>query len=125
RKEDQILCLERLCLLLEKKIFNESQLTSTYEKLLEIDPLNLKALRYFKLILVQDNEWADVASILQKLLKAVRHPEEVFRVAQELATVYLYHLDKPNEAIETIQKYCHKSPLDSSTILFDAYQRIG
>ena len=120
---DQIACTERLCMLYEKKIHNETRLVSTYEKLLKLDPKNVRALRYFKLSYSQNNEWERVVEILKKLLAAVRQPKELFRVAQELAAIYLYQLDMPNDAIQTIESYCSDSPLDTSTILFDAYQR--
>lgn len=42
-----------------------------------------------------------------------------------MAAVYLYQLDQPRQAIEVIEQYCEGSPLDASTIYFDAYQRLG
>jgi tetratricopeptide (TPR) repeat protein len=42
-----------------------------------------------------------------------------------MASVYLYHLDKPKQAIETIETYCADSPLDTSMIHYDAYERLG
>ncbi|MCX6105314.1 MAG: hypothetical protein NTY08_05710 [Proteobacteria bacterium] len=122
---DQISCLERLCMLYEKKIHNESRLVATYEKLLQVDPSNVRALRYFKLTFTQSNDWDQVVDTLKKLLVAVRKPQELFRVAQELAAIYLYQLDMPSEAIQTLEIYCSDSPLDTSTILFDAYQRLA
>ena len=122
---DQISCLERLCMLYEKKIHNESRLVATYEKLLQVDPSNVRALRYFKLTYTQSNDWDQVVDTLKKLLVSVRKPQELFRVAQELAAIYLYQLDMPSEAIQILDTYCADSPLDTSTILFDAYQRLA
>jgi len=124
-KGDVVACLERLCMLYEKKTHNESQLSKTYEKLLATDPRNVKALRYFKLAFTQNNDWEEVVGILRTLLTCVTHPQELFRVAQELAAIYLYQLDMAEEAISVLDTYCEGSPLDTSTILFDAYQRLA
>lgn len=122
---DHVACLERLCMLYEKKTHNEAQLGRTYERLLQADPQNVKALRYFKLVFTQNNEWEEVVGILKTLLECVTHPQELFRVAQELAAIYLYQLDMAQEAIVVLESYCEGSPLDTSTILFDAYQRLA
>lgn len=124
-KSDKIAVLERLSLLYDKKIHSENQLAKSYEKLLAIAPQNIKALRYFKLVFTQTSDWKDVVTVLKKLLTAVKHPQEVFRYAQELAGVYLYQLDMPEDAIKTLETYCNNSPLDTSTIHFDAFQRLG
>jgi tetratricopeptide (TPR) repeat protein len=122
---DHVACLERLCMLYEKKTHNESQLGNTYEKLLQADPRNVKALRYFKLVFIQNNEWEEVVGVLRTLLECVTHPQELFRVAQELAAIYLYQLDMAEDAITILDTYCESSPLDTSNILFDAYQRLA
>lgn len=121
---DSIACLERLCMLYEKKTHNEAQLAATYEKLLEVDKKNVRALRYFKLAFTQNQDWDNVARLLQDLLKSVKHQQERFRVAQELATVLLYHLDQPVDAINVLETHCAESPLDTSNIQFEAYQRL-
>jgi len=122
---DQVHAMERLCLLYEKKVFNESKLNSSYKKLLDLDSLNIKALRYFKLIYSQNNNWEEVAAVLENLIKASKHPQDIFRVAQELAAVQLYQLDEPKLAIDILNKYCKETPLDTSTIKYDAFQRLG
>lgn len=124
-KDELVDCLERLCMLFEKKTHNDSQLAKTYERLLNADPYNVKALRYFKHIYTQNNEWDEVVTILKTLLKANLRPQEIFRAAQELAAVHLYQQDRAEDAIKVLEKYCLESPLDTSTILFDAYQRLA
>lgn len=122
---DHVACLERLCMLYEKKTHNEALLGRSYEKLLSIEPRNVKALRYFKLVHTQNNDWDEVVGVLKTLLGCVTHPQELFRVAQELAAVFLYQLDMAEEAINVLETYCAESPLDTSTILYDAYQRLN
>lgn len=122
--KDKSECLERLCMLFEKKTYNENQLTASYEKLLELDRKNVRALKYFKLVFTQSQDWENVARLLQDLMRAVKHQQERFRVAQELATVLLYQLDLPEEAIRIIDTYCQGSPLDTSNIQYEAYQRL-
>jgi tetratricopeptide (TPR) repeat protein len=124
-KNDQISAMERLCLLFEKKTFNEIQLNESYTKLLDLDPLNIKALRYFKLLFTQSYEWEKVASILSSLITASKHARDIYRVAQELAAVSLYQLDQPKAALEIMAEHGEGSPLDSSTINFDAYKRLN
>lgn len=125
RKEDIVSCLERLCMLYEKKTHNEGQLTKTYERLLAADSRNVKALRYFKLVYTQSNEWEEVVGILKTLLSTVSRPQEIFRYAQELAAIFLYQLDMAEEAISVLELHCSDSPLDTSTILYDAYHRLA
>lgn len=122
---DHVRALERLCLLYEKKLHNDRLLAETYDKLLEIDGGNLKALRYFKLVFTQNNEWDEVCRILKALLQNVSYPQEIYRVAQELAAVFLYQLNEPKEALQVLETYCSDSPLDTSNILYDAYESVG
>lgn len=124
-KMDQIKCLERLCSLYEKKTHNEALLAKTYERLIEVDQKNIKALRYFKLVFTQSGDWDEVVLILKTLLTSVTYSQEMYRVALELAAVYLYQLDNPKEAIAIVESQCADSPIDTSTVLFDAYQRTG
>lgn len=123
--DDQVKCLERLCVIFEKKVFSDHQLAQTYEDLIDLDPHNSKALRYFKQYYMQMNDWEKVVDILNNILDSSTFESERFRIAQELAALLLYQLDLPNEAINTIAKYCDESPLDASTILYDAYKRLS
>jgi len=123
--DDRVACYERLCMLYEKKTHNETQLATCYERLLEIEPTNVKALRYFKFYYTQVSDWEEVVRFLKLLLDSVKHPQELYRVAQELSAIFLYQLDLPKEAIGVLETYCSESPLDASTILYDSYQRLG
>ncbi len=123
-KEDTVACLERLCLIYEKKKYDEDQLNKSYEKLYDLDPSNMKALRYFKVVYTQTNQWEKVVQILQNLYHSAKHINDKFRSGQELAAVYLYQLDQPMNAIEAIEKYCADSPLNTFTIHYEAYYRM-
>lgn len=123
-REDTIACLERLCLIYEKKKYDEQRLNNSYEKLVSLDPQNLKALRYFKVIYTQNQEWNRVVRVLRDLYENSRHQNDRFRIAQELATVYLYQLDEPRAAIEVIETLCANSPLDTTTIHYEAFYRL-
>lgn len=124
-KDDQVACLERLTMLFEKKTHNNTELTRTYEALLALDPANIKALRYYKLLYTQDNSWREVIGILKALMNTVRRPQELHRYAQELAAIHLYQLDQAADAVKVVELYCAESTLDTSTILYDAYNRLG
>jgi len=123
--KDKVRCMERLCLLYEKKVHNEDRLSEAYERLLRFDPYNIKALRYFKMAFSQNGAWPDVANVLKKLLQCSTHEQDIYRVAQELAAVLLYQLDQPKLAIDIIEAHCSKSPLDTSMIHYDAYLRLN
>ena len=118
---EQVTCLEHLAMIYDKKIHLERELPDVYDKILELDPNNIKALRYFKAVFTQTGSWDEVAKTLRQLLKAVTHKKEEYRVAQELAGIYLYQLHNAPKAIELLEKYCVLSPLDTSTIHYDAY----
>jgi tetratricopeptide (TPR) repeat protein len=122
---DHVKSLERLCLIYEKKTHNDRLLASAYDQLIAIDSGNIKALRYFKLVHSQNNEWEEVAQTLRNLISNVTYPQELYRVAQELAAVLLYQLDQPQEAIQVIETFCSDSPLDTSMILYEAYEQLA
>jgi len=122
-KEDSVSCLERLCLIFEKKKYDELQLNRCYERLIDLEPSNLKALRYFKVVYTQNNQWDKVVQVLQSLFQNAKHINDRFRSAQELAAVYLYQLDQAQNAVEIIEKHCSDSPLNTFTIHYEAYFR--
>jgi tetratricopeptide (TPR) repeat protein len=124
-REDQIAAIERLCFIFEKKSHNEGLLQHFYERLRRMHPENAKALRYFRNLYSQAQDWVAVVEVLQKLLSSAKRKQEVFRYAQELAAVYLYQMGDCREAIRYIEEYCSGSTLDTSTIHFEAYYRLG
>jgi hypothetical protein len=124
-KADLVRCVEHLCMLYEKKIYHEAKLAASYERLLQIAPENVKALRYFKMVCSQNQQWEKTSNILATLLKALKHKQEKYRVAHELATVLLYYLDRPEQAIQVIETYCQHSPLDTTAVLYDGYTRLS
>ena len=125
QREDKISAVERLCFIYEKKSHNEKLLHHFYERLRKMNPENAKALMYFRNLYSQLQDWPAVIDVLKKLLASSRHKQEVFRHAQELAAVYLYQLGDCQEAILYIEEYCAGSPLDTSTIHYEAYYRLG
>ncbi|MES2743834.1 MAG: hypothetical protein V4655_00345 [Bdellovibrionota bacterium] len=123
-KEDNVACMERLCLIYEKKKYDENNLNKSYERLIELDPYNQKALRYFKIVYTQNNQWEKVAQVLMNLFTSAKHVNDRYRSAQELAAVYLYQLDAPGNSIDVLEKYCADSPLSTFAIHYEAYYRM-
>lgn len=121
---DRVKCLERICSLYEKKIPDERLLDKFYHELIEIDSRNIKALKYFKMIHSQNFDWDQVIDALRRII-AHANRSEAYRAAQELAAVYLYSKNEPQEALRIIDEHCADSPLDKSTILHDIYTRLG
>ena len=120
-KESKIQSIEQLCLIYEKKRFDEISLNKSYSKLIDIDPYNIRALKYFKVLYSENNQWDLVAQILNKLYKSSKHPTDKYKFALELASTLLYQLDSPKEAVEVIESKCVGSPINSLTVHYDAY----
>lgn len=122
-RQEQVKCLEYISTIFEKKLHDEKQLSGTYKKILSLEPKNLRSLRFFKTVYMQNEEWDQVADVLLKIIAASPHASEKYRVAHELSGVYLYQLDQPKKAIETLEMYCQNSPLDKSSLLYEAYAK--
>ena len=123
-KNEKVACTERLCLIYEKKKYDEEGLSKSYEALIKLDSHNQKALRYFKAVYTQNHAWEDVVHVLKKLYEGAKHVNDGYRIAQELATVYLFQMDLPEEAIAVLERYCKGSPLDTSSIKYESYYRM-
>lgn len=122
---ERVRALERLAAVYEKRLFNEDRLQQVFERLIQVDPDNIKALRYFKLAFSQTHDWEQVARVLKRLIDVVQTRQEKFRLAHDLAYNLVYHLDKPRDAILVLDRHCRESPLDVSQIEYDAAHRMG
>ena len=122
---EKIAALERLAAIFEKRLFNEQKLSQVFERLTNLDPDNLRALRYFKMLFSQNNEWQQVARVLRRMIDIVPGKHESFRLAHDLAYALVYHLNQPRDGLAILDRYCRESPLDVSQIAFDAAYRIG
>lgn len=124
--DDRIHGYEQLAYLYEKKLFKESELARIYHRLLAIDGSNIKALKYLKLAYSHDSLWNEVAAVLLKLIqRSTGHVESMSRYAHELATVYLYDLGDPVSSLETLEKWCKKTHLDTTVLRFDCHQTLS
>lgn len=121
---DRVKCLEKICSLYEKKIPDEQLLQKYYRDLLKIDPKNILALKYYKILHSQNFDWERVIDALRKIMRW-GNLSDTYRSAQELAAVHLYSKNDPQEALRIMRKHCADSPLDKSTILYDIYARLG
>lgn len=121
----QVLLLLRLALILEKKLYRETDAEPVYRSILKLDPHNIKALRFFRLWYGQSGEWDKAARQLQRLIKAYQNPHEKHRAAHELAQIYLYNLNQPEKARQVILTECTDSRLDTRQTLVEALERLG
>ncbi len=124
-KEDKIFALERLCFLFDKKLFDGNMLHQYFEEIVKLNPNNLKALKYYKQLHIQNGNWPMVASTIKDILKSEKSELRISRNAQELAMVELYHLGDPKSALKVIHELCVGSGLDSTAIEFDAYKSLN
>lgn len=122
---ERVQALEKLAAVYEKRLFNEESLQQVFERLIQLDPNNIKALRYFKLAFSQAHDWEQVARVLKRLTDVVQTRQEKFRLAHDLAYCLVYHLNKPRDAILVLDRHCRESPLDVSQIEYDAAHRMG
>jgi tetratricopeptide (TPR) repeat protein len=122
---EKVAALERLATVFEKRLFHDQNLFLVFERLTQLDPDNLKALRYFKMVFSQNNEWQQVARILRRMIEVVPGRHEKYRLAHDLACALVYHLNQPRDALVILERYCRESPLDVSQVEYDAAFRTG
>ncbi|MDE3268884.1 MAG: hypothetical protein OYH77_01205 [Pseudomonadota bacterium] len=119
----RVKCLERLCLVYEKKLADDEQTRKHYRLLINVDANNIRALKYFKSVYVYNFQWDQAIAAIKKILQVSRGLDK-YRAAQELAAIYLYSKHKPSRALAVLERYCEDSPLDKSMILYDSYIRL-
>jgi hypothetical protein len=124
-QEQKIKALEKTALIYEKKWLNEEKLYKAYSNLLKKNANNVKALKYFKVLAIQMQDWKTGIGYLHRLLRAVNGPTEKIRIAQEAAAIALYQLNLADESLNILDQYCSDSYLDTSTIRYDANMRLG
>lgn len=123
-KKDRVASLENLCLVYHKKFHDEKSLAGTYDLILSIDKTNIKALKYFKVYYTQSESWESVVTVLEQLLRIAKNDDEKFRVALELAGIYLYQLQAPKKTLNILDKFCTSSSLDTNTLKYDSYLQL-
>lgn len=121
---DRVKCMEKICSLYEKKIPDEHLSQKYHRDLLKIDPKNIFALKYYKMLHSQNCDWERVTDVLRKIMRW-GSLSDTYHAAQELAAVYLYSKNNPQEALRIMKKHCANSPLDKLTILYDIHARLG
>lgn len=121
--EDKELALERLCMLFEKKLYLEDKLKQANDRLLKINPKNIHGLRYLKNSAILHQKWHDLVPILERLLQALKHPEERLRAALDLAAIYLYQLGSPKPCLAVLDEY-GSGRIDTSKMRFQAYEAL-
>lgn len=124
-RAQKVLLLSRLALITEKKLFREGQVEPIYKEILALDPLNIRALRFYRMWHIQGAEWIAAAGHLHTLIKAYRNPHEQHRAAHELAQIYLYSLNQPERARQILLSHCSESQLDTRQTLVEALERLG
>jgi|GEM_PF-627162 len=120
----KVILLERLALIYEKKLFLENEVEPVFARILAIDPLNVKARRFYKLWYMQAMRWKDVADQLEALVTASRNAHERQRAGHELAQLHLYNLNDPARAREILAETCAGSTLDTRQTLLEALERL-
>jgi pentatricopeptide repeat protein len=124
-RAQRVLLLSRLALITEKKLFGEGEVEPIFKEILGLDPLNIRALRFYRMWHIQGGEWRSAAGHLQTLIKAYRNPHEQQRAAHELAQIYLYSLNQPEKARQILLAHCSDSHLDTRQTLVEALERLG
>jgi tetratricopeptide (TPR) repeat protein len=120
---DRELSLERLCMLFEKRLYRDDKLNTTNARLLELNPRNIQGLRYLKNAAVLHQNWNELVEVLERLLEALKHPEEKLRAALDLAAVYLYQQGMPDKCIAVLDQYATER-IDTSKMRYHAYEAL-
>lgn len=121
----QVLLLERLALIYEKKLFLQTDVEAAYRRLLEVDPVNVKALRYFRVLHVQFGQWDEAVHYLRRLVGAAANSYERIRAAHELAQVYLYNMNNPVQSRDTILEFNLDAYPEARQTLIESLERLG
>lgn len=124
--KDRVQCLQKICFIYEKKVFqDESKVFAYYTELLQLDPQNIKALKFFKNIFSQNSNWPEVEKTLLRIIAASKNKHHQAKEALELASIYVYQLSDPDSAVKILEKYWDDASVDNSTVLLAAYEALG
>jgi tetratricopeptide (TPR) repeat protein len=121
--EVRVQSLERLALVLEKKLFLEKEVEPVYSQILALDPNNIKACRFYRVYHSHLLNWSEAAEMLERLLNAFPFQHEKQRTAHELAQVYLYQLSDADKAEKILKQYCEHSFLDARQTWLDCLEK--
>ena len=119
---DQEICLEKICILYEKFIFDQTKIELSYQLLLKHFPQNQKALQYFKNSHLAEENYPEAETLFQKLY-AIADATSRPRQGYELAVFLLNYSDKPKEAIELLCKFKDNLGEQALPPLYEAYLR--
>lgn len=124
-RSQQILLLERLALIYEKKLFLQADVEAAYRRLLDVDDNNIKALRYFRVLHLQFGQWEEAVHYLKRLVAAAGNSYERNRAAHELAQVYLYNMNSPQQARDAILEHNLDAYPEARQTLVESLERLG
>ena len=119
-RKERIFCLEYLAVIYEKKLPDEAELTKVVGRLIDLDPLNIVALRHLKGVHWYNNDFEKVLDCLKKLLRAEKTKSQQFRLGVEMASLLLYQLANPSACLGALDEYCQGDHLDITTLRFEA-----
>lgn len=119
---DQEICLEKICILYEKFIFDQTKIELSYQLLLKHFPQNQKALQYFKNYHLAEENYPEAETLFRKLY-AIADATSSPRQGYELAVFLLNYSDKPKEAIELLCKFKDNLGEQALPPLYEAYLR--
>ena len=121
----KILLQEYLCRVYEKKLFLESKIYESYEKLLELDPFNIKALKFFRLWYIQNQDWNEAKRCLEVIMAHTKNPFDKERAAHELGQLLLYQLKDPLLARDVILRNIDPPFKDVKHTIYVILERLG
>lgn len=101
--EQRVLALERVALIVGKKLFLEGEEEVVYSEILQISPTNEKARKFKKLYHFNNMEWNETAEQLRVLADCAENPQERARHKHELAQLYLYNLNQAGAALDVLR----------------------
>jgi tetratricopeptide (TPR) repeat protein len=119
--EEKIALLEYLGFILEKKLFQEEEVTKVYGRILSIDPKHTKSLRFFKNLFFYQGQHKKALEQLDKLVKYSHHHREIQRYAHEQANLLFYHFKRPQDALIVLETYCGNNKIEIRKITTDLY----
>ena len=107
RKPDKIKALERLCLILKKRVHKNLKLQFYLGEIKSLDPLNSEILRYKREELIQEKRFDDLIEIYTQYLDKTKEKKKRYLRGLELANLLYAQLGDLEGSKAVLDKYCH------------------
>ena len=100
----------RIGRMLEEELADPRGAIDRYERALEADPDDVEVNAALDTLYQQEGEWANLADVLKTRIRLVDDAGQLQDFRSRLALLYKEELDRPDEAIDTIERILENEP---------------